>query len=280
VRNGGLAVTTDIQAFDALHRPVLEQDEVRHNILLAIMGRALQEDPAAQTRTWSFGAPGACAVQSPGRGLVLGDMTQQHCRDLAHELAGTAFRSVLGADDVPHWFVDAAKQQGETFGEPMPQRIHQLSEKPIYPGAAGSDRLATEADADLFAQWATAFVREAAPEDQAPSRQDLDKKVRSGDIVFWIVDREPVAMAGVVRRLETATAIAWVYTPTELRGRGYGGSATAALVDRVLAEGYSTVCLYTDLRNPASNRCYEKIGFKPVCESWFFPQANPPAELS
>jgi len=24
-----------------------------------------------------------------------------------------------------------------------------------------------------------------------------------------------------------------------------------------------TACLYTDLRNPMSNRCYAKIGFKP-----------------
>lgn len=79
-------------------------------------------------------------------------------------------------------------------------------------------------------------------------------------------------MAGIVRRSRGAAAIAWVYTPPELRGRGYAGSVTAAVVEKIYAEGRKIACLYTDLRNPASNRCYAKIGFKPVCDSWFFRQ--------
>ncbi len=81
-------------------------------------------------------------------------------------------------------------------------------------------------------------------------------------------------MAGIVRRIRNAAAIAWVYTPPELRGRGYAGSVTAAVVEMVYTEGRKTACLYTDLRNPAANRCYEKIGFRPVCESWHFSQAT------
>jgi predicted GNAT family acetyltransferase len=46
---------------------------------------------------------------------------------------------------------------------------------------------------------------------------------------------------------------------------------TAATADRILADGRSTVSLYTDLRNPASNRCYAKIGFVPYCEAWHYP---------
>jgi predicted GNAT family acetyltransferase len=77
--------------------------------------------------------------------------------------------------------------------------------------------------------------------------------------------------------LSNSAAIAGVYTPPELRGRGYAGSATAAVVELIYAKGRKSACLYTDLRNPASNRCYEKIGFKPYCESWFFPQKESPA---
>ena len=72
------------------------------------------------------------------------------------------------------------------------------------------------------------------------------------------------------RRLRNAAAISAVYTPPSRRNRGYAGAVTAALVDRVHAEGKRTACLYTDLRNPFANRCYTKIGFKPVCESWSF----------
>jgi predicted GNAT family acetyltransferase len=44
----------------------------------------------------------------------------------------------------------------------------------------------------------------------------------------------------------------------------------AAVVEAVFAEGRTTACLYSDLRNPASNRCYAKIGFKPVCQAWHY----------
>jgi predicted GNAT family acetyltransferase len=50
----------------------------------------------------------------------------------------------------------------------------------------------------------------------------------------------------------------------------YAGSVTAATVDRIYAEGRKIACLYADLRNPASNRCYTKIGFTPVCTSLHF----------
>jgi predicted GNAT family acetyltransferase len=80
-------------------------------------------------------------------------------------------------------------------------------------------------------------------------------------------------MAGIERRTRHAAAIAGVYTPPALRGRGYAGSVTAAVVERIFAEGKTAACLYTDLRNPSSNRCYAKIGFKLACRSWHYPRA-------
>jgi FR47-like protein len=60
-------------------------------------------------------------------------------------------------------------------------------------------------------------------------------------------------MAGIVRRTRNAAAIAGVYTPLSLRGRGYAGSVTAAVVEPIFMEA-KTACLHTDLRNPASKR--------------------------
>ncbi|NJM35152.1 MAG: GNAT family N-acetyltransferase, partial [Rhodomicrobium sp.] len=161
---------------------------------------------------------------------------------------------------------------GESFGEPMPQRIHALSEPAHYPDAPGTARTVTAADTDLFAEWFLAFVAEAIPEDAAPARDHIERKAASGDAVFWQIDGEPVAMAAFGRRIRSVASISLVYTPPELRRRGYAGSATAAVVERAYAEGRKTACLNTDLRNPASNRCYARIGFRPVCESWLFPQ--------
>ena len=59
--------------------------------------------------------------------------------------------------------------------------------------------------------------------------------------------------------------------PSQTRGRGYAGSVTAALVERIYAEGKLFVCLYTDLRNSFSNRCYtQRLEFTPVASSWHY----------
>jgi uncharacterized protein len=72
-------------------------------------------------------------------------------------------------------------------------------------------------------------------------------------------------MAGKVRETATLAAISGVYTPPERRGRGYAGSVTAALCERLFAEGKHMLRHFTDLANPYSNRCYAKIGFERVC---------------
>jgi predicted GNAT family acetyltransferase len=119
-----------------------------------------------------------------------------------------------------------------------------------------------------------AFIGEAIPHDPIPSAEQLGQSAASGRFQFWIVDGEPVSMAGIMRRTRRAAAIAGVYTPPELRGRGFAGSVTAAVVDAIFAEGRDTACLYVDLRNPYSSRCYAKIGFTPLCRSWYYPRAR------
>ena len=121
--------------------------------------------------------------------------------------------------------------------------------------------------------WTQAFVREAVPHDPAPVRKRVVKGISEERYLLWTVDGTPVSMAAIARRLKTTAAISAVYTPPALRGRGYAGSVTAAIAERIFAEGRASACLYTDLRNPFSNRAYAKIGFKPVCEAWHYPRA-------
>jgi predicted GNAT family acetyltransferase len=104
------------------------------------------------------------------------------------------------------------------------------------------------------------------------AERNVEKAAASGRFVFWTIEDRPVSVAAISRRLRHTGAIAPVYTPPEQRGRGYAGSVTAAVVDRVFAEGKTAACLYTDLRNPMSNRCYAKIGFRPHCDSWHYPR--------
>jgi predicted GNAT family acetyltransferase len=164
---------------------------------------------------------------------------------------------------------------GTKFDPPTPQRIHVIKRPPRFPGAAGAPRPVTASDAHILFAWLTAFQREAIPRDPAPRMEQAEKSAGSGRYLFWTVEEEPVSLAAISRRLSRTAAISHVYTPPERRGRGYAGSVTAALVERIFAEGKAAACLYADLRNPMSNRCYAKVGFEPYCDSWHYATAMP-----
>jgi RimJ/RimL family protein N-acetyltransferase len=260
--------------FIEMHVPALERDEVRHNLMLGLLGRAAK-DPGQQLLTWTLGGPGACAIRSPSRPIVLGEVGREHCRALAEGTRERDYVGVVGPDLAPKWFVERAMELGDAFADPVPQRIHALRDRPAYPGAPGRARQVLARDGPLFADWLMAFSREAVPDDPVSPRAEVEKVAGEGRHMFWVVDEEPVSMAGIVRRTRSTAAIAAVYTPPAQRGRGFAGSITAAVAERVFAEGKSAACLYTDLRNPASNRCYAKIGFKPVCDAWVYRRLAP-----
>jgi RimJ/RimL family protein N-acetyltransferase len=267
------AQAVETRDFIEHHYPMLERDEVRHNLILSTLDR-LALDPHCNLRRWSFGAAGACAAQSPGYPIVLGELSRAQSRALAEETRDLDYPGVVGPEQTAPWFAERALQLGLRFLDPIPQQIHVLREKPNYPGAPGHARVIAPADVELFADWTIAFTREAMPHNPPPSRDRLAQIVADGRHQFWIVDGEPAAMAGIVRQTRHAAAIASVYTPPSLRERGYAGSVTAAVVERIFTEGKTAAFLYTDLRNPASNRCYAKIGFKPACRSWYCPRVR------
>ena len=229
---------------------------------------------SSDVMTWSLGSPGQCAIMSPGRPILLAELDEAQCGSLAEQTASLDYPGVVGPGGTAQWFAERAMELGVTFLEPNPRQIHVLRDKPKYPGAPGHARLIGPADVEQFADWTIAFLHEAVPHNPIPSREHLVQTAAEGQHQFWIVDGEPVSMAGIARRTRHAAAIAGVYTPPGLRGRGYAGSVTAAVVERIFAEGKTAACLYSDLRNPFSNRCYAKIGFKPACRSWHYPRAG------
>jgi hypothetical protein len=252
-----------------MHLPALETDEVRFNMLIAALTAAVASTPAGFAY-WTLGAPGHCAIRSPGRPILLGNLDKAECRRLAEDTIHDDHAGVVGADDTAHWFVERARSAGMRFETAIPQRLHVLAELPRHPMAAGSARGVTAEDAPLLYDWLTAFHQEAVPHDPPIMKEHADKAAESGRYLFWTIDGQPVSMAAISRRLKQTAAIAPVYTPPHLRGCGHAGSVTAAVVESIFAEGRTTACLYTDLRNPMSNRCYARIGFKPYSDSWHY----------
>jgi predicted GNAT family acetyltransferase len=71
-------------------------------------------------------------------------------------------------------------------------------------------------------------------------------------------------MAGNTRPAAGVVRLGPVYTPPELRERGYAGAVTVAVSQAALEAGARHVVLFTDLANPTSNALYQRLGYRPV----------------
>lgn len=260
----------DLAEFIALHRPALETREVCENLILGLLHR-FEAKPDPALRLWTLGEAGQCAMKTPGRGLILsGASSKEQCRRFAAQTAALDYPSVAGTGETAKWFVAKAEELGLAFGNNKAMRIHELTRPPLRPEVPGQAREATLADASLVHSWVLAFIAEADTQDPEPALQETEESVGNGKHWLWTVGDKPVALAALNRRTARCGSIGPVYTPPPFRSQGFGGAITAAVVDRIFASGKHTACLYTDLANPASNRCYARLGFKPVCDSWSF----------
>ncbi len=133
--------------------------------------------------------------------------------------------------------------------------------------AATRLRPATIQDRSLLLDWTRAFWRDV----ETPFFGDIERLVDSAIVggLFDLLEVEgiPVCM-GRGERAHGATIghIGLIYTPGSLRGRGYAGEISAAIARRLFREGASNVTLYTELSNPASNRAYQRVGYRFVCD--------------
>ncbi len=88
-----------------------------------------------------------------------------------------------------------------------------------------------------------------------------------GSTWLWMDGGRPVSTARYGSPTPHSVRISGVYTPSDLRGRGYAGACVAALTQRLLSSRWRRfTTLFTDLANPISNRLYARLGYRPVCD--------------
>ena len=124
-------------------------------------------------------------------------------------------------------------------------------------------RVADERDRGQLVEWSRAFLREVGDQAEDPAAE-VDGRLGYGGLTVWEAGGAPVSMAGITRIVHAMARVGAVYTPPELRGRGYAGGVTAAVSQAALDAGAAEVVLYTDLANPTSNALYERLGYRPV----------------
>ncbi|MFG3050372.1 GNAT family N-acetyltransferase [Kitasatospora sp. NPDC048239] len=224
------------------------------------------------------GGPVAGAfLQTPPYEPRLGAMPVEAAAELAAVLAATGadVRGVSGGEGPARAF-SAAWQAATGAAESVKssERLYRLGELTLDPARtpAGRHRPAVAADRELLIGWYQAFLTETGVLLPNVARS-VDDRTAAGGLCLWEDAGRPVAMAGVSPVIAGMSRVGPVFTPPELRGRGYASGVTAAASAHALDRGAAEVLLYTDLANPTSNSIYQRIGYRPVedCLTLDFP---------
>jgi predicted GNAT family acetyltransferase len=143
-------------------------------------------------------------------------------------------------------------------------RMYELTRAVLPDPEGGRLRKAGPADLNRIEGWWYAARREmmgrADPEE---CRQTAAYRLADGDIFVWDTG-EPVSMAIKTRPTKRGISIGMVYTPAELRRRGYATACVGELSRLLLRDGWACCTLYADLANPISNSIYQKIGYHAI----------------
>ncbi len=231
--------------------PYLLEDPVLNNLMLTVA----QGHRSGGGRWWLVLDGGVVrgAGILAGRGLLLAGSTREVAEALADAVRDHPVPQATGPDDLAGWFND---RYGAPVSGRMPSRIYELDRVVPPQGVPGRARQATADDRDQLMRWVDAFAAEAAPGEARGNPADPIDARLGGDGLLWVweADARPVAMTMVTRPVAGVVRISGVYTPTELRGRGYASGCVAAASTYALGSVAHTCTLYTDLRNPTSNR--------------------------
>jgi predicted GNAT family acetyltransferase len=256
--------------------PLMLPNEARDNLIFGIAG-SIVSDPGRypEARFWIVTTgddPAAAAMRTPPFNLVLAkprddDALAALAAGITGELPG-----IVGGRPEVDLFARLWSERHEVT--PRIQRRHgvyALEAVLPLPPASGEARRAAQRDRPLLLEWSHAFGEEVLEEDdpgriEAVAMVDHRLGAPDGGFLLWEDAGEPVSAAGWGGPTPNGIRIGPVYTPPELRGRGYATALTAELSQQLLDQGRRFCFLFTDLANPTSNHVYQAIGYEPVTD--------------
>lgn len=258
--------------------PLLLRDEARHNLIFGVCAKLI-ESPAAYPafHLWTVvdasGAIGGALMTAPFNLVVASPSSPVALPFLAEELhrRDVELPGVTGAIPEAEQFAAAWEQSTGVRGRlRMRQGIYSASSPRPPQGVAGRLRLARRQDRRFLLECFRAFEDESLPVDAArgATEENVDRRLASATsgVALW-EDDKPVSIAGFGGQTPNGIRIGPIYTPPELRRRGYASGLVAHLTRHLLDRGNGYCFLYTDLANPTANRIYENVGYEFVCES-------------
>ena len=267
----------DPEEFAARAMPLLLADEARHNLILGLCATLRTEpDVYPEFNLWTVedaGEPVAVAMRTPPHNLLVGQPRNgQAIPALAEALhrQGMQLPGVTAArPEVERFAEEWRKLSGVMLRQRMALGVYRLTTVLLVSGVSGRMRPATHADRDLLIEWVTAFQDEAVPghmQSDVEKWADLRLGEGEGGIFLW-EDDGPVSMAGYGAFTPNGVRVGPVYTPRDLRRRGYASGLVAGMSLWLLGQGRRFCFLFTDMANPTSNKIYREIGYEFVCDS-------------
>ena len=264
--------------------PFLRAHEPEHNLALGLLGRLRVE-----SRLYGFdptfvvveeaGTVVGCLLRTPPHGVVLSRFESLEAVDEVAEAVLDMHPGLPGAvgpnDVVARFATTWSRLTGASARLGIRQRVHAAAAVRDLPRAPGRMREAGPEDIPTVLSWIRAFADEALGD--MPHVEDVEATYRrreadpDGAWLLWD-DDGPVSLAAYGSPTPTGTRVGPVYTPPELRGRGYATSLVVELTAERLATGLGFCFLFTDLANPTSNAIYARIGYEPVADwdQWAF----------
>jgi GNAT superfamily N-acetyltransferase len=151
-------------------------------------------------------------------------------------------------------------------GEPVEgQRLYRLGSLVAPAAVDGSLRTATPDDRPMLLEWTRGFCADTGMPGGDVARQ-VDARMSSGRYWIWEDGGTPLSSASASPIVAGVSRVGAVYTPPELRGRGFAAACVAAVSAHITDVEGAGAILYTQLRNPTSNAIYQRLGYEPVGE--------------
>ncbi|AGP36348.1 GNAT family N-acetyltransferase [Sorangium cellulosum] len=136
-------------------------------------------------------------------------------------------------------------------------------------------RRSEPADVDRLARWRAAYSAELfgwspGPALDASSREQVARQHEDGDAYVLVAGERPVSCTFFNARLPDIVQVGGVWTPPELRRRGYARAAVAGSLLAARDGGAARAILFTGAENRAAIAAYASLGFTPVGDYGLF----------
>ena len=141
---------------------------------------------------------------------------------------------------------------------PEPLRFGKVRVRVLKPG-----------DASILVSWRVASQMESFLEPDTPglweeAEESVERYLASGRQWVLEADGMPVSTCTFNSEIREVVQVGGVYTPPELRGRGYARAVVAAALRDARSEGVDRGVLFTDDNNVPAQTAYRAIGFRPI----------------